>query len=313
MKTLRKMGHVVMPLQEGKTNSAQIIQRAIKADMFFWVHTHGWHTEGMAEVIDILKENKVPTVGYHLDLWVGLERFKDLETDPYWTIDYFFTVDKLFADYLNKSDKLPQAYYLPAGVFEEETYIAEFNPDYAHDVVFVGSSMYHKEWGYRAELIAWLKETYGKKFAHYGRGGKGIIREKSLNELYTSSKIVIGDTLCKDFKYPYYLSDRIFETTGRNGFLIHPYITGLEELFSTQNFTNDKNTIGIKTKPNTDDAEVITYPFGDFSYLKYLIDYYLENEEEREAIRARGRDRTIKEHTYTSRLNYILETINENR
>ena len=96
MKTLRKLGHTVMPLQEGKTNSAQIIQRAIKADMFFWVHTHGWHTEGMAEVIQILKENKVPTVGYHLDLWVGLDRFKDLETDPYWTIDYFFTVDKLF-------------------------------------------------------------------------------------------------------------------------------------------------------------------------------------------------------------------------
>lgn len=312
LKTYRKLGYEVLPLQEGKTNAQQILERATKADYFCWTHTHGIVTEGMAEVLSILKDKGIPTYGYHLDLWLGIDRQRDLEVDPYWNIEYFFTVDRLMAELMNNRDDLPQAYYLPAGVFEDETYIAEYNPELAHDIVFVGSSMYHKEWGYRAELIAWLKETYKNKFAHYGRGGKGIIREKSLNELYTSSKIVIGDTLCKGFEYPYYLSDRVFETTGRNGFIIHPYIVGIEDLFGTQDIAigKDGENLGYL---ETNSAEIITYPFGNFKYLKYLIDYYLVNDEEREAIRARGHERAVKDHTYTSRLNYILETINENR
>lgn len=303
MKTLRKMGHVVMPLQEGKTNSAQIVQRAIKADMFFWVHTHGWKTEDIAEVIDILKEKNIPTVGYHLDLWLGIQREKDLANDPYWNIEHFFTVDKLMADLMNSREDLPKAYYLPAGVYSEECYMAEFEPKYAHDVIFVGSSVYHPEWKYRSELIAWLQKRYGQRFAHYGRGGKGIIRGAELNKLYASSKIVIGDTLCKDFKYPYYLSDRIFETTGRGGFIIHPYIDGIKRLYNIQ---DEPDAGGVY---NTSKSEIITYKYGDFEYLAYLIDYFIANEDERLAIRDRGHERTKKDHTYTNRMQFILNTV----
>ncbi len=310
LKTLRKLGHEVYPLQEGVDKVEVILEKAVKySDMFFWVHTHNWATEGMAEALEIMKEKGIPTVGYHLDLWLGIEREKDLETDPYWNIEHFFTVDKVMADMMNGRKDLPKAYYLPAGVYEDECYMAEFNPQYAHDVVFVGSRRYHPEWQYRPTLVNWLSQVYGKRFAHYGGDGRGVIRGDKLNQLYRSSKIVIGDTLCKDFSYPYYLSDRIFETTGRGGFIIHPWIEGIKKLYRTQEpiATPDSGYHG--TIMNTFEAEIISYPFGNFAYLKYLIDYYIENNEEREAIRLKGHQRTKKDHTYTNRLKYILEKI----
>jgi len=307
LKTLRKLGCEVFPLQEGTDNIHQVMSRAIKMDMLFWVHTHGWNTEGMREALQILKEQNIPTIGYHLDLWMGIAREKDLQTDPYWDIDYFFSVDKLMVDFLNSREDMPKAFYLPAGVFEDECYIAP-REEWRHDIVFVGSKRYHPEWKYRTELINWLEATYGNKFALYGRDGRGIIRGHELNQLYSSSKIVIGDTLCKNFNYPYYLSDRIFETMGRGGFIIHPYIEGLETLYNTQEYTSSK-----RHETNTDNAHLITYPFNNFDYLKYLIDYYLDNDKEREAIRKRGYEYTKKHHTYTNRLNYLLETIQNER
>jgi len=318
LKSLIKMGHEVIPLQEGEASAEQILLEAEKSDMFFWVHTHGWETPNIRKTIDRLKELSIPTVGYHLDLWLGIEREKDLETDPYWTIEHFFSVDKLMVDKLNDDPNLPKGYFLPAGVWKEEAYIAEEDPDFAYDVVFVGSSIYHKEWSYRTELVEWLKNTYKDRFAHYGRGGLGIIRERDLNKLYHNSKVVIGDTLCKDFKYPYYLSDRIFETTGRHGFIIHPYIKGIEDFYELPKPKNDEKVLIYNGRMgntytskhfDTSEAELITYPFGDFYYLRYLIDYYVKNDNEREAIRERGYQRTLRDHTYTNRLQYILDTI----
>ena len=300
LKTLRKMGHQVYPLQEGTDNIHQIMSRTRDRDLFLWVHTHGWQTEGIEDGLEEMRELGIPSVGYHLDLWLGLKREKDLATDPYWNIDYFFSVDRLMVEYLNQHDTLPKGFFLPAGVYEAECYPTEPVQQYQHDIIFVGSGVYHPEWEYRQDLINWLHIKYGKQFAHYGYGGIKKIRGHELNQLYSSSKIVIGDTLCKNFDYPYYLSDRIFETTGRNGFIIHPHIGGIEDLYETQ-----------RTKP--EGAEIITYPFNNFDYLEYLIQYFLDNTAERESIRARGHERTLREHTYTHRLSYLLETIKNER
>lgn len=308
IKTLRKLGHEVYPLQEGVDQIETILDRASKMEMFLWVHTHGWHTKGMAEGLEILKERGIPTVGYHLDLWKGLKREIDLESDPYWKIEYFFSVDNLMVDYLNSRDDLPKAFYLPAGVFEDECYIGTKNTRYMHDVIFVGSKAYHPEWPYRPQLIEWLEKTYGSRFALYGRDGKGIIRGEQLNDLYASAKVVVGDTLCKNFDYPFYLSDRIFETTGRGGFIIHPYIHGISDLFALPEYQFNAKGKQLDTF-DTSKAEIITYPFNEFEYLKYLIDYYIKNDEERESIRLRGFQKTKLNHTYTNRLNYLVQTI----
>ncbi len=290
-RSLEALGHTVIPMQETQAESEMILQYALNADMFVWVHTHGWRTPGsvdMSDVLNQLKKAGIPTVTYHLDLWLGLERQKDLETDPvYKHIEHFFTVDKLMADWFNKNTEV-KGHYLPAGVFHEECYMSQ--PLRSQDIVFVGSRNYHPEHPYRAQLIDWLKVTYSHRFKHYGGDGLGVVRGKDLNQLYADAKIAIGDTLSINFDYPYYYSDRIFETTGRGGFIIHPYVVGLEDCFE----------IG---------KEIVTYEFGNFGQLHGLIDFYLKHDKPREMIRKRGHERTKRDHTYKNRWQTILDTI----
>lgn len=162
--------------------------------------------------------------------------------------------------------------------------------EYKYDIVFTGSYNYHPEYEYRKTLIDWLKNIYKEKFFHFGSNGLPVVRGEELNKVYSYSKIVIGDTLCKNFNYPFYFSDRLFEVTGRGGFLIFPYIKGVEDHF----------VIG---------KELVTYEFNNFDDLKTKIDYYLERDDEREKIRLAGHERTKKDHTYTQRLKQLLNII----
>lgn len=299
-RSLEDLGHEVVALQEGTTGAEHIQHCALGADLFIWVHTHGWPTPtshhgalNMVSVLQRLKRVGVPTVTYHLDLWLGLDRQKDLEQDEFYKhIGHFFTVDKLMADWFNANTEV-KGHYLAAGAFGEECYRVEpSQQSTGNDVIFVGSRGYHPEWPYRPQLVDWLKDTYEDKFGHYSGEVEalGLRRGASLNQLYADSKIAIGDTLCINFDYPYYFSDRVFETTGRGGFIIHPYIRGLEDYF-----VNNK--------------EIVFYKFGDFEQLKQLIDYYLTHDEEREAIRKAGFERTKKDHTYKNRWETIIKKV----
>jgi hypothetical protein len=292
-KTFEKMGHEVVQLQENKTSVREVMAHALTCDMLFWTHTHGWGFRSDNEVrrmLNTLKEKGIPTVGYHLDLWLGLQRERDLTNDPYWNIEHFFTVDKLMADWLNANTKT-KGYYLAAGVYDNECVLGTpDNSKYPHEVIFTGSKGYHKEYPYRGQLIEWLHANYGTNFAHYGGGGLPGLRGQELNNLYASAKIVIGDTLCKNFDYPAYFSDRLFEVTGRGGFMIFPNITGLDNFFHIN-------------------RELITYDYNRFDQLKAKIDYFLENWTEREMVRLAGHERTKREHTYRHRLTTLLNTI----
>ena len=286
--TYKKLGHEVKTFQEPQAKADNILKEALTADMFVWTHTHGWNTPGMSNVLKELKDKNIPSVGYHLDLWKGIKREIDIDTDPYWNIEYFFTVDKLFVKDLK--EKGIKAHYLPAGVVEKECYISGYDKKkYPHEVIFVGSKGYHEEWQYRPKLIQWLSDTYRDQFGHYGGDGLGVVRGTELNKLYASCKVVVGDTLCKGFNYPYYYSDRLFETTGRGGFIIFPYIEGIRDLFQRD--------------------ELVTYPYNDFAKLKQKIDYYLENERSRKQIKLNGFLRTKTSHTYTNRLKELISIV----
>ena len=290
-KTLESLGHKVYRLQETEAVAEEILRVAVKSDLFVWVHTHGWKTRGKMEMDHVLRrlaDYQIPTITYHLDLWFGLQRQKDLNTFPvYKEIGHFFTVDSQMADWFNKNTKV-KGHYLPAGVFDQECY---YTPQkFKHDVIFVGSRKYHEEWQYRPELISWLERNYRRNFAHYGNGGIKSVRGDELNKLYASTKIVIGDTLCIGFKYPDYWSDRVYETMGRGGFIIHPYISGMEREFE-------------------DKKHLVFYEYGNFKQLKKLIDYYLEHDEEREAIRIAGHELVKQNYTYKNRWQEILKEL----
>ena len=285
---LEDLGHEVIRLQEPEVSASALIEESQGAGLFVWIKTHGWDTPDMDDVIQSLRSRGIPIITYHLDLYMGLERWKEYQNNPYLnSLDHFFTVDKAMAEYLNYHTPV-QGHYLPAGVSHRECYAIDAPRDL--DVVFVGSHNYHHEWKYRQELIGKLREHYGDRFHLFPGDNAPAVRGRDLNLLYARTKVVVGDTLCIGYDYPYYWSDRIYETTGRGGFLIHPKIVGLETQFG-------------------DGIHLRFYDYGNFEQLFSLIDHYLVADEEREAIRADGNSHTHAYHTYIHRWQTILKTL----
>ena len=291
-KTLEALGHRVLKLQENTTSTEQIVRQSIGADLFVWIHSHGFKNRGrysMERVLNDMKLRGIVTLGYHLDLYMGLERWSEYEHHDYFKVQHFFTVDKLMADWLNENTNT-EGHYLEAGVFAPECYLGQNRPELSHDVVFTGSKKYHNEWQFRPQLIDFLEETYDDDFGHYGIDGIKVVRGRELNDLYASSKVVVGDTLNIGFNYPYYSSDRFFEATGRGAFLIYPKIEGFAPEYK-------------------DGVHVVYYKHGDLNDLKKKIDYYLEHDEEREKIRLAGFELTKTKNTYTNRWQTIIEEV----
>jgi spore maturation protein CgeB len=192
------------------------------------------------------------------------------------------------AEWFNKKTNV-SGHYLPAGVYKQEAYYKP-SKKFEHEVIFVGSKRYHPEWKYRTQLIDWLETAYAKNFELWGRDGKGVVRGKNLNQLYANTKVVVGDSLCPNYNYPDYWSDRVYETLGRGGFMIHPYISGMEKEF-------------------TDREHLVFYEYKNFKQLKELIDYYLEHDKERESIRLSGHQLVKDKYTYTNRWEHILKEL----
>lgn len=293
-KSLESLGHEVVKLQEGQADSDRILSEGLRSDLVVFVHTHGWVTPGMPidKIFNFLRDAGKPVITYHLDLWLGLERQKDLDNDPFYkSLDYFFATDKLMCDWFNQNTNV-KGRFLPAGVFDQECYIHQDydKKNFDYDVIFVGSKGYHPEYPYRPQLIDFLRETYGPRFLHIGGDGDtGTIRGDRLNRMYARSKIAVGDSLNINFSYPYYTSDRLFESTGRGGFTIYPDIVGLNEYFN----------------PN----EVVFYEHGNLYDLKSKIDQFLLDNHYREQIRINGHERTKREHTYKHRWQTILNEV----
>lgn len=307
-KSLEEMGHMVMPIQEDIYTADRVYQLVKDSGCDLLLYTRTWGMAGLQAVLDRLQAEGVPSASYHLDLYYGLERtglYRDLKSkgidgihnDPFWHTTYVFTVDgnPKSAEWFKQNNI--NHFYVRAGVYGKEAYIAAESAangkrDFENDIVFVGSYGYHPEWPYRHQLIDWLRNTYGPRFRLVPTPGQPAIRNEALNQLYADTKIVVGDTLCPGFTHDEYWSDRVYETTGRGGFIIHPMIKGLETQF-------------------VDKKEAVFYKYQDFEQLKALIDYYLEHDEEREAIRRAGHERTKREHTYVHRMTQILSKIAE--
>lgn len=291
--TLELMGHDVLRLQESKVDADEVLVNVLaeKAGMLLWTRT--WPERlrhGGLEMLRALYEAGIPTVAYHLDLYAGLPRSRDIDEEPWWRCSAVFTAD-------GGSDDFWKAHgvnhvWSPPGVYAPECYIAEPGPE-RYDVVFVGSGSngYHPEWPYRKKLIDWLHATYGSRFRCFGRGtGRECVRGAALNELYASAKIVVGDSLCLGFDHSRYWSDRVPETLGRGGFLIHPHIDGLDEAYGYG-------------------RDLVAYEYGDFDGLKRVIDYYLDHGDDREQIRRSGHAHVKAHHTYTHRMQAMLDSV----
>jgi hypothetical protein len=282
--TLESMGHKVLPLQEDAADAGEIVQTANSCDLFLWTRTRGFLK---CDGHDMLRRISVTKASYHLDLYAGISREAEVSGDPFWRSDVCFSPDggsdQFFRDHAIKH------HYLPAGVYDKECYLADAKPEL--DVVFVGSTVYHPEWPYRQRLLGFLAKTYGDSYHKYGNP-EPTVRGDDLNLVYAKAKVVVGDTLCPGFNHPRYWSDRVYETMGRGGFIIHPWIKGMQDEF-------------------IDGVHIRYYEYGNFAQLRGLIDYYLAHDAERERIRVAGHERVKSACTYRNRLEHALNVISQ--
>lgn len=284
--SFEQLGHTVIPFQENQTSISELMAAIGHIDMLMYSHTHdpSYVIKGLKELFTVYKERGIPTVSAHLDRWLWLKRVEDMGKEATWFTEHIFMAD-CSPEAVEKYDELGlNWHFLPPAVVERECYMAE--PDHSrfpHEIIFVGSKGYHPEYPNRPQLIDWLHETYGDQFGHYGNDGIGVVRGDDLNTLYASAKIVVGDS-CFGGR-PKYWSDRIPETMGRGGFLIHPQIQGYEF------------------------PGMAHYEHGNLGDLKLAIKYYLENDTMREHMRKHGLEWTKNNHTYTHRAKEILEVV----
>lgn len=293
-RTLEDMGHQVIALQEDEIPTTHILKVSRFADLFLYTRT--WRLQGNGlELLRGLEVQRVPTVSYHLDLYMGISREAGIQSDPFWQTKYVFTPDGDPRSAEKFKTLGINHFYMKPAVVKDECYLTEPVSDLQHDVIFVGSYDYHAEWSYRPKLIDWLRSTYGDGFKRYGNPAADDpnvigLREHELNQLYNSAKIVVGDALCMGFSHEGYWSDRVPETLGRGGFLIHPYIKGLDEEFK-------------------DREHLVYYQYDDFDQLKELIAHYLQHPAEREKIRRAGHEFVKAQATYHNRMEQMLETL----
>lgn len=284
--SFEKLGHKVIPFQENETTWVQLLEAMKSIDMLVYSHTHhpSYVIGGLINVFKTYKENGIPTVSAHLDRWLGLKRVEDVGKEATWFTEFIFMADAS-PEAAEMYDRLNlNWHYLKPAVSEKDCYMAE--PDhkkYPHEIVFTGSRNYHSEYPFRPQLIDFLKAEYGDRFGHYGNDGIKVLRQDELNIMLASSKIVVGDS-CFGGR-PNYVSDRYYETRGRGGFLIHPRTEGV-----------DHRGVG-------------EYKKEDLKSLKKTIDFYLDNDIERELLRKKGFEWVKNNETYTHRSKQILEVV----
>lgn len=295
---LRANGHHVDPLQENDPTSwarALIMLAAGDVDVLLWTHTQASSDvvdhDTQRHVLDVAQLHHVPTVGFHLDRWWGLNREHLVHEEPFFQVDMMCTADGGH-DLEWARAGVNHRWLPPAVLGVEAERLGRRNRRFVSPIAFVGSWQdYHPEWRYRLELIERLRARYGDALALWPRPGEHAIRNRALGDLYASVDVVIGDS-CLAHGATRYWSDRIPETTGRGGFLIHPRVNGLDAAYRP----------GVHFAP---------YDLGDFEGLFGVVDYYLRNDNARRAIAAAGRSHTLKHHTYEVRMRELVDLIQE--
>ena len=275
------LGHEVEMLQENEINFAAVKNAAHNSDMLLWVRTPNWLNvmdHQMNDLMDQLRGKHIPTVSMHLDKFFGIpEREALIGKIPFWNTQFVFTADgSPAAAGFFKARGVNHIWMKPA-VSEMYCHPGRAWDMYRCDVGFVGAKDYHFEYPFRRELVEWLEKQYVGRFRHITD-----LRGHGLNDFYASCSVVVGD--CIFAGTPRYFSDRLPETTGRFGFLLHPKVEGI-------------------------DIPVALYRPQDLNDLQEQIEYWLPRKQER-----KERIRQCAEHvrlndTWDIRLQEILDLI----
>ena len=308
-RALEVNGHGVARIQEnraGAFNNAALL--AADCDLILWTRT-GWPWDrvyGSAQgsemahdeqrrMLRIARAIGTPVVGYHLDLWFGLNREHQLD-EPFFESDIVITADG--GHQAEFEARGIEHVWFPPGVSRPECEPGMFRSEFHSKLAFVGNWQgdYHKEHQHRFELVDWLRRNFRRDCAFYPLPGQHAVRGNELRDLYASVEVVIGDSCFAGTGPGYYWSDRIPETLGRGGYLIHPHVVGIDAHFTPS--------------PNPD-AHMAMWDAGDWNSLAEEIEWALTNPAERKNIARNGREHVLRRHTYEVRMVELVDLLQE--
>lgn len=200
--------------------------------------------------IELVGGKGVKTAAWLFDLYFGYDREPLVGNRAYFKGGRVFSTDGGHAadwERLGISHECVRQ-----GIYREECRLLDF--DSPAGIAFVGS---HNGGNMeRVETLSQIRIHFGPLFSWYGKKDTNELRGMDLNRLYAKTKVIVGDSVYSDR----YWSNRVVETLGRGGFLIHVEVPGIREAY----------------------PHLVTYRRGDMADLFNKISHYLNPANERE-------------------------------
>lgn len=240
-----------------------------------------------------LEDAGVRTIGIHLDRFWDLEREGIVHDDAQFTVGTLFTADGGNDDRWRAAG-IRHEWFPPAIDATDAAHLGEVREEYQHDVIFVGSGRYHPSYSERDDLLRFLHDRFGDRFAHYGHGGgRPVVRGLELNDLYRSAKVVIGDSCFANSpdwqtKAHRYWSDRVPDVLGRQGFMIYPDVA-LDGYRAGKHYA--------------------TYEPGNWDSLEVAVLSWLDCPAQRLRIASEATEHVRAHHTWRHRMTDVLATV----
>lgn len=304
-RALLNNGHLATKAQENVRGAFDLASRQLDGlDLILWTRT-GWDwpfiygpggdtiaLQAQALMLARAKIAGVPIVAFHLDRWWDLNREHQLD-EPFFQCDIVITADG--GNQERFAAKGINHVWFPPGVSRDECEPGMFRDEFHSKLAFVGSWQggYHQEHQHRFELVAWLRKNFRRDCAFWPKEGRPAVRGQDLRDLYASVDVVVGDScFAGSTKGAYYWSDRIPETIGRGGYLLHPWVEGLQGQFTTA-------------------CHMGTWTAGDWDGLGNAIEWALTHPDDRRAVARQGREHVLQHHTYEVRVQQLVDLLNE--
>jgi hypothetical protein len=272
---LQRLGQDVIKVEHDKISDFAGVKNLILSEYPDVVLFSKAPVANTRQILDLCVNHEILTICWQWDLYFDCQQ-REREQWPQFSSHLVFTSDgghdEEFETRGINHQVLRQGIHYPEAIIQPS--------DYKYDVGFVG----HREEKFqkgRGELVTFLERRYKKKFAYVND-----VRGLRLNRWLSQVKVVVGDS----YPSPRYYSNRVYETLGRGGFLLHPETEGLEREF--------KRGLHLDTYDRYNRATLLS-----------KINYYLENESIRESIRQEGHSYCRDNYTYTERCRTLLSHI----
>ena len=303
--SLEALGHEVVPfyyddyLNNTKALQTELINFAdqVKPDLIFFIL---FQDQFKIETLEYLKSRYITFNWFGDDSW----RFNDFTARYANSFTFCSTTDKFsFHKYIQLGqNNIIMSQWAVINTPPPES----IEVDYEFDVSFIGGFNHARDW-----FLKTLKKR-GIKVEAFGNGWpNGMVSLERMNEIFLKSKINLNLSNSKCFDIRYVLSHplrlahtlktkkdatqikaRHFEIPYNGGFQLSDYSSGLEEFYD----------IG---------KDVACYK--DIDEASTMIEYYLNQNNEREAMKKQAFEKAVNSHTYMHRLDHVIQLIKKSQ